>query len=215
MLNVIVQPNPVLLSISKLCALMQWWTSANSEIHEAFEAATSVTSKCHSVDGRNPAPFDMDNIPFFIGFYNVLYIPGGAGVLPSTVAGKLQKFWLLGKPNFLCGSSATPRRRNVDIEYWIRRSSASECLKKSTYSIPGGRIGKRKKKPHQSNGDVVLLPKIRDLHYDFHWNLRRHKKNPSDDLCGGQRITWMWVLKKIIWGFPKIMGFPPKSSIKK
>jgi len=39
-----------------------------------------------TVDGRNPAPVDMVNIPIFTGFYNVLYIPGGAGVLPSTVA---------------------------------------------------------------------------------------------------------------------------------
>ena len=32
-----------------------------------------------TVDGRNPAPFDMVNI------YRALYMPGGAGFLPSTV----------------------------------------------------------------------------------------------------------------------------------
>jgi len=36
-----------------------------------------------TVDGRNPAPVDMVNIPLFI--YKVLYMPGGAGFLPSTV----------------------------------------------------------------------------------------------------------------------------------
>ena len=35
----------------------------------------------HTVDGSNPAPVDMDNIPCFIGFR----ISGGAGFLPSTV----------------------------------------------------------------------------------------------------------------------------------
>ena len=36
-----------------------------------------------AVDGQNPAPVDMVNIPLFIGF---LYIPGGClGFLPSTV----------------------------------------------------------------------------------------------------------------------------------
>ena len=33
----------------------------------------------NTVDGRNPAPVDIPNI------YRVLYIPGGAGFLPSTV----------------------------------------------------------------------------------------------------------------------------------
>ena len=36
------------------------------------------------VDG-NPAPVDMVNISLFF-FYMVLYIPGGAGFLPSTVS---------------------------------------------------------------------------------------------------------------------------------
>ena len=40
-----------------------------------------------TVDGRNPAPVDMVNIPLFTG---VLYISGGAGFLPSTV---LQPFF--------------------------------------------------------------------------------------------------------------------------
>ena len=35
-----------------------------------------------TVDGRNPAPVDMVNIPII---YKVLYIAGGAGFLPSTV----------------------------------------------------------------------------------------------------------------------------------
>ena len=38
----------------------------------------------HTVDGRNPAPVDMINVPLFI-ICKVLYIPGGAGFLPSTV----------------------------------------------------------------------------------------------------------------------------------
>jgi len=37
----------------------------------------------HTVDGRNPAPVDMENLPLFI--YRVLSISGGAGFLPSTV----------------------------------------------------------------------------------------------------------------------------------
>ena len=34
-----------------------------------------------TVDGRNPAPVDMVNFTI----YRVLYIPGGAGLLPLTV----------------------------------------------------------------------------------------------------------------------------------
>ena len=37
----------------------------------------------HTVDGRNPAPVDMEKLPLFTGF---LYIPGGAGFLPSPVS---------------------------------------------------------------------------------------------------------------------------------
>ena len=35
----------------------------------------------HTVDGRHPAPVDMENIPIFIGFHK---ITDGAGFLPST-----------------------------------------------------------------------------------------------------------------------------------
>ena len=35
-----------------------------------------------TVDGRNPAPVDMENLPVFTRFYTC---PGGAGFLPSTV----------------------------------------------------------------------------------------------------------------------------------
>ena len=35
-----------------------------------------------TVDGRNPAPVDMVGYPII---YRVLYVPGGAGFLPSTV----------------------------------------------------------------------------------------------------------------------------------
>ena len=42
----------------------------------------TVVHSHDSVDGRNPAPVDMDNIPSFTG----LYTPGGAGFLPSTVS---------------------------------------------------------------------------------------------------------------------------------
>ena len=35
----------------------------------------------NTVDGRNSAPVDMVNIPLII--YIVLYVPGGAGFLPS------------------------------------------------------------------------------------------------------------------------------------
>ena len=45
----------------------------------------------HTVDGRNPAPVDMVVYPII---YMVLYIPGGAGFLPSTVA-ILGEFWPL------------------------------------------------------------------------------------------------------------------------
>ncbi len=36
----------------------------------------------HTVDGKNPAPVEMDNIPLFT---KVLYISGGAGSQLSTV----------------------------------------------------------------------------------------------------------------------------------
>ena len=36
-----------------------------------------------TVDGQNPAPGDMVNVPLFS---RVLYIPGGAGFLPSTAS---------------------------------------------------------------------------------------------------------------------------------
>ena len=39
-----------------------------------------------TVDGRNPVPVDMIKDPII---YRVLYIPGGAGFLPSTVIREL------------------------------------------------------------------------------------------------------------------------------
>ncbi len=36
----------------------------------------------HTVDGRNPAPVDMENNPII---WRVLYIAGDAGFLPPTV----------------------------------------------------------------------------------------------------------------------------------
>ena len=39
--------------------------------------------KDNTVDGRNPAPVDMVVYPII---FKVLYIPGGAGFLPSTVS---------------------------------------------------------------------------------------------------------------------------------
>ena len=46
---------------------------------------TGVFWKNGTVDGRNPAPVDIENIPCFIGFQWISYITGGAGFLPSTV----------------------------------------------------------------------------------------------------------------------------------
>ena len=127
MLNVIVQPNPVLLSISKLCALMQWWTSANSEIHEAFEAATSATSKCHSVDGRNPAPFDMDNIPFFIGFYTFQVVQE---FFHQPLQGSCKIFGFLLNPTFF----VVLRRHRDDGMLTLNSSQVGfRMLKKATY----------------------------------------------------------------------------------
>ena len=48
----------------------QYWGHVNS------------TQWCNTVDGRNPVPVDMVNIPLFAGF---LYIPGGVGFLSSPV----------------------------------------------------------------------------------------------------------------------------------
>ena len=45
---------------------------------------TLGTPLSHTVGGRNPAPVDMVNIPLFTTGY--IYIPGGAGFLPSTVS---------------------------------------------------------------------------------------------------------------------------------
>ena len=39
-----------------------------------------------TVDGRNPAPVDMVNIISHIIICKALYIPSGAGFLPSTVS---------------------------------------------------------------------------------------------------------------------------------
>ena len=39
-----------------------------------------------TVDGRNPAPVDVVDIPVFICIHRVLYIPGGAGFFSSTVS---------------------------------------------------------------------------------------------------------------------------------
>ena len=44
------------------------------------------SSNSDTVDGRNPAPVDMVNIHKYPIIYRVLYIPGGAGFLPSTVS---------------------------------------------------------------------------------------------------------------------------------
>ena len=47
-----------------------------------------------TVDGRNPAPVDRWLIPLFKG---VLYIPGGAVFLPSTVGYLTKSLFDLGK----------------------------------------------------------------------------------------------------------------------
>ena len=47
-----------------------------------------------TVDGRNPAPVDMVNIPFFT-WSMVLYIPGGVGFQPSTVGIIFEDFTLI------------------------------------------------------------------------------------------------------------------------
>ena len=51
---------------------------------------TIAPKRIHTVDGRNPAPVDMENIPLLI----VLYIPGGDRRIsePSTVPLPLWKF---------------------------------------------------------------------------------------------------------------------------
>jgi len=46
-------------------------------------------SMINTVDGRNPAPVGMVNVPMFNVIYKVLCIPRGAGFLPSTVVGEL------------------------------------------------------------------------------------------------------------------------------
>ena len=39
-------------------------------LHSAENATKDKTHFCaHTVDGRNPAPVDMVNIPLFVGFY--------------------------------------------------------------------------------------------------------------------------------------------------
>jgi len=40
----------------------------------------------HTVDGQIPAPVDMENIHEYPSICKVLYIPDGAGFLPSTVS---------------------------------------------------------------------------------------------------------------------------------
>ena len=37
-----------------------------SKVHEMYETISTIS---HTVDGRNPAPIDMVNIPVFTGFY--------------------------------------------------------------------------------------------------------------------------------------------------
>jgi len=51
-------------------------------------AAWKVEKAIYTVDGRNPAPVLVGSLSHYLqGFYTfqVLYIPGGAGFLPSTV----------------------------------------------------------------------------------------------------------------------------------
>ena len=48
----------------------------------SFTPGSHEVRQGNTVDGRNPAPADMVDISII---YRVLYIQGGAGVLPSTV----------------------------------------------------------------------------------------------------------------------------------
>ena len=57
--------------------------------------------KC-TVDGRNPARFDMENLPLFTGFY--IYIRGGAGFLPSTVFKYIETHWTALFQSWLLGT---------------------------------------------------------------------------------------------------------------
>ena len=66
-----------------------------------------VTERNHTVDGRNPVPVDVENMPFF---HRVLYryITGGAGFLPATVSCKMSlgcEMPLKKNPRFMKSSS--------------------------------------------------------------------------------------------------------------
>ena len=43
--------------------------ASNLAVEDAGIPCSTVSSLCHTVDGRNPAPVDMVNIPLFTGFH--------------------------------------------------------------------------------------------------------------------------------------------------
>ena len=43
--------------------------ASNLAVEDTGIPCSTVSSLCHTVDGRNPAPVDMVNIPLFIGFH--------------------------------------------------------------------------------------------------------------------------------------------------
>ena len=59
-----------------------------------FQSMKSMEKACATVDGSEirRSPVDMVNIPLFV---ECLYIPGGAGFLPSTVSCAIFKLWTL------------------------------------------------------------------------------------------------------------------------
>ena len=54
-----------------------------------IETSHLVDPNGDTVDGRNPQPVDVVDIPVFIGFLDIL---GGAGFLPSTVLFQQNKY---------------------------------------------------------------------------------------------------------------------------
>ena len=61
----------------------------NAKLRFFFFAQLVSQKKLHTLDGRNPAPVDMENInPMF---HRVSCVTGGAGFLPSTVVITLPK----------------------------------------------------------------------------------------------------------------------------
>ena len=61
--------------VYKICRVSKCWQECNvPHKHQDIQIQRKSKHIQHTVDGRNPAPVDMENLSLFTGFYNFIHL---------------------------------------------------------------------------------------------------------------------------------------------